>query len=84
MFSVKCLHGKACKVRLGGRTDLQISLWMGRRYHTFYHRLVGLTLLRCHWTQQGHLREYPSKIHPDWWGQDEAGGAGKYRRKVAI
>ena len=41
--------------RVPGRVDLQVDLWTGVRYNTFYHRLIGLSLLQCHWNSRGQL-----------------------------
>ena len=46
---------------------------MGGRYCTFYHRLLALTLLRCHWTCSGGLLARPFKVPTAFWGKDNDG-----------
>ena len=41
--------------------------------HTYYHRLLGLSLLKCHWTRTGGLLARPYKVPPSLWGADEDG-----------
>ena len=57
----------------GTRTDLAVYLWTGVRLMAFYHRLVGLSLLQCHWTLEGRLLAQPFMVQPAWWGKDDAG-----------
>ena len=55
------------------RSDLQVDLWSGGRFCTFYHRLVALCLLRCYWTHAGQLLARPLRVPPALWGQDNDG-----------
>jgi hypothetical protein len=67
------LHGKANKA-FKGRTDLEVELKAGgRRKHSFYHRVVGLALLRCHWKASGKLLERPFKVPLRSWDPDAKG-----------
>ena len=53
------------------RRDLEVELFSGRRRkHTWYHRLVGLALLKCHWDGAGNLLKNPRLVPVEKWGCD--------------
>ena len=60
-------------LRTPGRVDLAVFFCTGGRKHTYYHRIVALTLLHCHWTARGTLLARPYKIPVDRWGKDRRG-----------
>ena len=61
--------------RLPGRRDLAVQLWSGARgkKHTFYHRVVALSLLRCDWNARGELLQHPFKVPLRLWEADSKG-----------
>ena len=67
--------------RLPGRRDLAVQLWSGVRgkKHTFYHRVVALSLLKCHWNARGELLQHPFKVPLRLW---EADSKGRYYYEV--
>lgn len=69
-------HGKPVTMRADrghGGVALGVSLAAGggRRYHTKYHRLVALTLLRCHWGSRGALLARPHTVAPEQYSEYE-------------
>jgi len=57
---------------LDGRVDLHVRLYSGgHQSHTFYHRPVGLTMLRCWWDDEGVLLEEPYAVAASAWGRHQ-------------
>ena len=68
-----------------GRCDLHVRFYDSyRRWHSLYHRVVGLTLLPCFWSVTGKLLRNPRKINHENWEDYQVHHIDGNARNVAV
>ena len=68
-----------------GRCDLHLRFSDGNnQWHTLYHRVVGLTLLKCFWSTSGKLLRRPYSVSVGKWREFQVHHIDSNTRNVAI